>query len=366
MSEHDSQDSLAALPAPSTSTIEPPHRRLGGMAWIVAAVVAAGGGYWYWQSLDRARATSAESLATALRSDVDALRGSVATSRQEADALRARLDDAARVNESLRAQVLALSERARMSEEAIANLADKRLSGHDALLLNEAELLLVLAQERYALFVDPAPSLAAYRLADAALVQANDAAFASVRQSVEAEMAALSALQTTAPPTLQAQLAHLREALAVFPLGARDERGSEAASTSRFARIFGEFIRIRRDDDTAARFAHDDPLLARTLLDASLRDAQAALLVRDPARWQHAIATAQAQLAHDFDAASPEVGEARAQLDVMAKSTIAPATPTALGSALKELRNLRATHGLQTPASAVPQKLAPAATEAQS
>jgi uroporphyrin-3 C-methyltransferase len=370
MSENDSSESVGALPPPEK--ISPPapprppgaRRGAGAFGWLLLILVvgAAGYGYWRLQGIEQGHEATVQSEAASaqkLRDEVDALRRSADAAKGEAQALRARQEDTAKVNDSLRAQVLGLAERTRLSEDAIANLADKRLSGHDALLLNEAELLLVIAQERYALFADPAPSLAAYKLADAALAQANDTAFASVRQSVEAEIAALGALDVQSASSLQGAIASLRESLTQLPTASRDDANA-LSGESRLSRIFGQFIRIRRDDESAGNSGRDDPLLARSLLDASLRDAQAALLIRDAARWSQSLALAKTQLAHDFDTASIDVTKAQVTLDKLAKADIAPPVPSVLGSALKELRNLRATHSLQTSAAGASEVPAPA------
>lgn len=90
-------------------------------------------------------------------------------------------------------------------------------------------------------------------------------------------------------------------------------------------------------------------------------------MIRDASRWQQALTTARAQLAHDFDAAAPDVAKAQAALDALAKTAIAPPAPNVLGAALKELRNLRTTHSLQAPPAAAPAKpAAPAQPEGQS
>ena len=98
----------------------------------------------------------------------------------------------------------------------------------------------------------------------------------------------------------------------------------------------------------------NDPALARALFDASLRDAQDALLLRDAARWRDALARAHAHLAADFDAKDDNVVAVRTQLDALAKLQLAPAAPPVLGAALKELRNLRATQAQQPAAPAKP------------
>ena len=205
----------AASPAPSPSAAPPARapaaRQSGGWGWILWLAVLAAAGYIFWrvQTVEQGQDRVAQDERTTvqkLRDQADALQREGATNRQDIGALRARLDDAAKVNESLRAQVLGLSERARLAEEAIANLADKRLSGHDSLLLNEAELLLVLGGERYRLFHDPLAAIAAYHLADAALAEANNAAFSTIRQSISAEIGALGALQTFDAGAIEEQL----------------------------------------------------------------------------------------------------------------------------------------------------------------
>jgi uroporphyrin-3 C-methyltransferase len=369
MTENDIQETAPALPPPASAPspgvnaiAAKPSRGGGVFGWLLLLVIIAAAGYGYWrlrtieQGHDQSTQTE-QAQAQQVREQVEILQRSVDAAKHEADALRARLDDAAKVNESLRGQLIGLSERARLSEDAIANLADKRLSGHDALLLNEADLLLVLGGERYALFSDPAPALAAYKLADNALAEANDAAFSTVRQSIAAEIEALTALQSANLPAIQVQLAQLREKLSSLPPATERDQKAATTPSSRWWQVFGQFIRIRRDSDLQTQLTHNDPMLARALIDASLRDAQAALLLRDEAQFRRALTRAKVQLGADFDAASTEVTQTEAALDELAKASIALPAPQILGAALKELRNLRATRALH--ADPVPSKTAP-------
>jgi uroporphyrin-III C-methyltransferase len=361
-------DQGAAVPPASAPSAAPPARvpaarQSGGWGWILWLVVLAAAGYIFWrvQTVEQGQDRVAQDERTTvqkLRDQADVLQREGVTNRQDIGALRARLDDAAKVNESLRAQVLGLSERARLAEEAIANLADKRLSGHDSLLLNEAELLLVLGGERYRLFHDPAAAVAAYRLADAALAEANNAAFSTIRQSISAEVGALGALQTVDTAAIEEQLARTRAQLVQLPLAAATEKPA-AATTSRWAQIFGEFVRVSRDDDTRELLARSDPLLARALIDAALRDAQAALLMRDDERFQRSLALARSHLAETFDTKAASVTAQLDSFDALGKLQLAAPAPDVLGAALKELRNLRKTEILQHDA-----PLPPAATPA--
>jgi uroporphyrin-3 C-methyltransferase len=80
------------------------------------------------------------------------------------------------------------------------------------------------------------------------------------------------------------------------------------------------------------------------------------LLARDTARYRAAIAQAQAELKLDFDAGADPVKSAQGTLERLGKAELAPPAPSQLGAALRELRNLRATHALRQgrPAAASP------------
>lgn len=341
----------AALPPPARAAKAVPARSAGSWSWALWLIVLAGAGFLYWrlqtveQGQDRV-VQDEQTTVQKLRDEADALQRESKASRHDVDALRLRLDDAAKVNESLRAQVLGLSERARLAEDAIANLADKRLSGHDSLLLNEAELLLVLGGERYRLFHDPAPAIAAYRLADSALAEANNAAFSTIRQSISAEISALAALPSTNVAATAEQIGELRARLAQLPIQQESEK-AVVEPTSRWAQIFGEFVRVSRESDTRELLARSDPLLSRALVDANLRDAQAALLLRDTPQFRRAIAAARTHVAASFDVKSVPVAAQIANLDALTKVELAAPAPDVLGAALKELRNLRTTQTLR-------------------
>ena len=105
------------------------------------------------------------------------------------------------------------------------NLADKRLSGHDALVLDEAELLLTLGAERFALFHDVPATITAYRAADAALSQIDDAAFSTVRETIAAEITGLNDLHASDPASINSRLAALRAEISRLPAaGPRRQR----------------------------------------------------------------------------------------------------------------------------------------------
>ena len=332
------------LPVP---VADAPSPRRGGGALVLLALLALGlAGYAAWRvyALEHAHDGSVDPQALAAR--IEMLTHTLEQLRGNADALRSRMDDTAQVDKSEREELLGLGERARLLEDAVANLADKRLSARDTLALDEAELLLLVGGERYNVFHDPAAAVAAYRAADGALAQVEDAAFSTVRQSIAAEIDAFGAAPGADAAQLGAKLAQLRMQVAQLPVVQHLAPPETTPTDSRLWRVLGAFVQVHHGDDAQAEVARRDAGLARELTSLDLRQAEAALLARDDARYHAALASARAQLGA-FDPAAAQLGALRDTLDALDKSTLAPPAPNLLGTALKELRNLRATHALR-------------------
>lgn len=332
-----------AATAPATPS-KPPRSPQASIALVVALAAAGVGGFAWWQAASLARSGGdAAHQVELLRTELDGLRRGADLDRREREQLRQRLGDAENVNKSLREEVLGVTERARVLEDAIANLADKRLSGHDALLLNEAELVLLLAKERFELFNDAAAAERAYRLADTALAAVEDPAFATVRETLGVELRELAALKQAPQGAGVAELAKLRDSLATLeaPQGA----AAAAQNPSRLSRVLGQFVRISHAGE--AGVAARDPVLLRGLIGLDLRAAELALLERNDAALHAALARAKTQIESAFDRDATNVRAALATLDRLG-ATAAPPASVELGATLKELRNLRSTHALST------------------
>ena len=329
---------------PATDSPAPDKpRRLHVLMRLAAlgAVVAIGFGVW-WATRDAHRED-----AQTQRAQFEALAHEAAQLRSTVDALRRRQEDSDKVDKSVREQLLGLDQRTKLIEDSIANLADKRLSAHDALALDEAELLLTLGGERYVLFHDVAAAAATYAQADIALSEVGDAAFSTVRQSVAAEIAALNGLQASDGATAALKLSRLGEQSREWAAAGPGVAPSAAEPDSRLARLLGAFVQIRRDDAAQTRAALHAPNLARELFLVDLKEAQAAALARDEARYRAALGSARAEFDAAFDKQAAAVATAAAELDTLTKIALAPPAPSLLGTALKELRNLRATHALR-------------------
>lgn len=342
--------SLAPVTPPPSSTPAPRPLLAGLTLLLAAAALVIGAVAWWRMAADGSRGNAIATDIALARTDVDGLRRAIELERREREMLRQRLADAENVNKTLREEVLGVSERARVLEDAISNLAGKRLSGHDALLLNEAEMVLLLAQQRFELFHDASAAARAYRIADSALAALQEPVYATTRETLAVELRSLEQMNQPAEAAALAELAALRDQVAALPLAAALDR-REAAADSKLWRALGHFVRVTRTGPGGGTVA--DPALLRNFVALELRAAELALLERNDTALHAALRRARAQLADGFAADDPAVIATLAGLDRLDAQSAAAPPPPALGATLKELRNLRTAQGLQQlPASA--------------
>lgn len=342
----------AKLPAPATRDKEKQgastsRRRGPGILVVVFLLLAlAVLGWWYFDRQIRERDNVRND---ALAAQINDLTQANLQLRRDVDSLRSRNNDAETMNRGIREEVLSFAERSRALEDAVANLADQRVNNRDAMALNEAEFILQLAGERLALFRDASGAMAAYRLADSALAAAEDPLFASVRQTISAEMQALDAAKPMQTRTTLKTLADLRTGLLDLPMKTSAEKVAAPtdAERSRLREILDQFVRISHDDGAPALAARDEKL-SRSLIALDLRAAEAALYARDQEAFEDALKHAHSGVEAIFDSTAPAVRSTLASLDQLAATPLAPALPE-LGTALNELRNLRTTRALSLP-----------------
>lgn len=340
-----------------------PRSRGGGtlaLAILLALAAAGGAGWVAWQQWQHEQLRAAQSTdVSQLQQRVSKLESTLSGVSGERQSLSQRLDDAAAVNRSLREELLGQSERTRNLEDAVAKLAEKSLSGHDATLLDETESLLRMASERYTLFHDAQGAAAAYALADQTLAAVNDGAFSGLRQSISAERDALAKSQPSSQAAALQELVVLRTSLISLPLkplNAPDSQKSEDA-WSRIRRALASVVTVQRDN--GAPLAVADARFARELAALDLAQAQAALLAYDGKAYAAALQRVDAALASQFDDANGTVQQARASVRQLA-AALPVAAPVQLGAALAELRNLRTVHALTPPADTAPASAASA------
>lgn len=346
-------DPLSARPSRPAAPRPAPRPRSGGslaLAVLLSLIAVGASGYIGWRQWQQEQGSAADSQGVAsLQQRVGTLETTLGTVSDQRSSLSQRLDDAAQVNRSLREELLGQAERTRHLEDAVAKLAEKSLSGHDAMLLDETESLLRMASERYTLFHDAQGAAAAYALADQTLANVNDGAFSGLRQSISAEREALAKSQPASQASALQQLTELRGALATLPLKPLDTNGHAPTDAwSRISHALAGVISVQRDN--GAPLAVADARFARELAALDLAQAQAALLAYDSKEYSAALQRVASSLSTQFDGNAPAVQQARKTLDQLA-SQLPAAAPVQLGAALTELHNLRAVHAL-SPAAA--------------
>jgi uroporphyrin-III C-methyltransferase len=347
----------AKLPAPAMRDKDKqgaPGSRRGGTGMIVLLIVVIALGALAWWYLDRQMRERDTGRNDQLSAQITALTQSNEQLRRDVDSLRSRYNDAESMNRGIREEVLSFGERSRALEDAVANLSEQRVNNRDAMALNEAEFILQLAGERLALFRDANGAMAAYRLADSALAAAEDPLFASVRQTISAEMQALEAAKPMQTRATLTTLASLRGSLASLPLRSNpaSKPAAPVAERSRVREILDQFVRISRDDESPAFTARNEEL-TRSLVAIDLRAAEAALFARDQDAFDAALKRARGGIETVFDTDAAAVHSALASIDELIATPLAPALPE-LGTALGELRNLRTTRALSHPMKPAP------------
>jgi uroporphyrin-3 C-methyltransferase len=353
---------IPATPAPAAApaSVSPrrpadPAPRRGGGALAVAILISLAAlgtaGYTAWTVWTMRQDLGA---ANGLRGQVDTLQGTVDGLRDDNANLRRRVSDADGVNRSAREEMLGVSERTKNLEDAVANLSERSLSGHDAMLLDEAESLLRMAKERFALFGDASGALSAYDLADKTLAGVNDSAFAAVRQNLAAEREALAAVAPSARASDLATLADLRAQLPTLPLKDLDAPVDATETRGFWQRAgdaLGSIVKVSHDDGTPMGLADDR--IARELAALDVAHAEAAVLAYDDMGRAAALKRVDATLAARFNPNSPAVQAARTRIAALLASQ-AKGTEPKLGAALTELRNLRSVHALQAGSATAP------------
>ncbi|TAN03762.1 MAG: hypothetical protein EPN36_11575 [Rhodanobacteraceae bacterium] len=272
------------------------------------------------------------------------LQSQLAAGNQQAQAGSQRIGNLETKLDDLRNTTQGLDRRIANLETAYTTLSGQQQSGHDTLLLNDAEMLLRTGQQRYELFHDTAGALKAYTQAIAVLAQVQNPAYAPVRASAETERDALAA---AAPPSRQTALntlSSLRSKVAALPLASVESAAAASAPPqkpgfwSRVGHAFSGIVSVSRDNGSHPLA---DTRFARQTLALDLAQAQESLLAFDDDTYRAALQRADAMLAAQFDTRDAGVQQARTEIaGLLAQRGAGPAPK--LGGALAQLQSLRA------------------------
>ncbi len=329
---------------PETPLPKPPRARARTWLGLVLLLGAIAAGVWLWAPW-RSLALPAGSTASAPAAGPSAgpavePAAAPAPVVSETDVLRNRLDDLASVNRTLRAQVLSLTQRLGLVEDGIDNVRRGDAPGIDGLRIEEAHLLLGLAEQRLLLLGDRSGALVALDVADAQLREVARLEVARVRQTLALEREALRGAGAGIDvPVVLGRLDQLAAAVQDWP-GSRSEAvaaPADAGWTARIGAALDRYFRVRRVGGESDSLAGP---LARERLLLELSRTRWLLLRGDLPAVAGALASARAVVAAAFPAEDAAVAAGLATLDEL---TALPWTAEApgLGEARRELARLR-------------------------
>ncbi len=367
--QSDFPEQLEAAEEPSESKPTPARSGLATMALLLALLAVAASGYTWWLTQQGDDSGNAE-LDTAMmqlrdtEQRVVALRADLAELQQglegRVNSTQSRLESVVAVNTTLREQLLGLTERADVAEQALARLAEMRSGSNQTVHLNQADALMTQASERMLLSADVALAISALQLADAELAQLGDPLYSGVRQRLATEIDALKATPRVDTVALYQELRELQQISQTLQLRetAMDrvvaDPDQEATALSRAQTLLARFVSVRRVDSESAGLNNPlDTVRAREQLLLGLQLAELALARRDSASWQQALQQSEQLLEARFESDDQAVQRVARALNRLQQEAVAPVLPE-IGRAHRELRNLRSTQSLGSSAGSAP------------
>lgn len=344
----------------------PAPRRGGGRAFavIVVLLLLAAAAWWGWNAWQARPASAPPAVALAPVDDppADASAASAALAAldtrlaalearadaqprrdERIEALEAQARDTAGALTALEPRLEGLTQRVAALESATARLAEARASGAERMRLEDVEMLLTQAGQRYALLRDGAGALAALRLAREELQVLDDPALGGVTRTLDDEIRALAATRPEAWAERAAALQTLRATWSTLPRKPADTADTAPPGPvwTRLRQALSSLIVVSHDPD-AAEIEAVDARLGLHLARLDLATAQAALLDHDADAARAALGRVRAVLSAELDPASAAVRRADAELERLSAALASDAAvDVQLGAALSALRNQR-------------------------
>lgn len=339
----DTDDGIGDKDARVTDDTAPPPRKRGRAGWLaLLAILLVGVAGWrgwdWWQARD-ARAQDAVD-ASELR--IEALEARTDTARREQRLQAQSLQDLAASHRILREEILGLSQRGALLEEAVARLASTERGALATLRLEEVALLLAQASQRLDIAGDVDGAGRAYALAAEHLAAIDDPALLDLKQTLTQERAALAAYAPGPRAELDARLQAFSSALQSLP-----ERAATApAQRPAWQRMLAPLVDIR-PSQRAMVIAPADRGAGLAALQIELGLARAALERRDETGLRAALTRVQAWLPRLWPD-SPALRQRQAELEALRQVSLR-SQPPELGSTLRQLHDLRGGGGRSEP-----------------
>lgn len=299
---------------------------------LLLVLIAVGAAGWFgWHALEEITATD-----DALREEIIALRsGQTALGAEKATELAA-------LNKRVDQTEIELASRA----ETLANLQN---GGQRNWLLNEAEALANLAQERILLTADIMAAQRLLKAADKTLARINDSRVLPARKAVAADLDALSSAEQVDVQALILKLGVLQQriTLMALPVTAKTEQREDKTSPPPEAGWWDRFVYSLPVNVRHQQAPLPLPLDAqqastlRLYLDNNLQQAQLSLLQSKPQSYRQAIQQAQRALNTWLVEDNSEVKHVKASLQALLDANVEQALPE-IGKGIAAIRGLQA------------------------
>lgn len=327
MSETESDNTLEQ-PAPAPA---PARRRRGGgltlLLMLVLLAGAAGGGWYGWQFYQHQQAQTAsnEQQLKDMRAELTALRSD---NEERLDELGEELDE---TRGELAARRQAMQE--------------MRSGGQTTWLLNEAEALASLAQQRLLLSADLAAAERLLKAADQVLARVEDAQVVSAREALATDLEKLRGAQRVDITGLILRLGALRPLVADLAVPAarrsEDAPAPEQQDAGWWTRLVEQLpVTVQRHDDAVPLpLDQEQASLVRLHLLNDLQKAQLALMQSRPEVYRQALEGASDTLNTWFAPQAPRTAQLLSAIDELREAPVDQALPE-IGNGLDAIRGL--------------------------
>lgn len=318
----------------------PARRSFGVLGWLLLLLVVAalGAGGWYaWRTLRTAPVEGPDLSPEALDARLLDAEQAVVTLRRTQQGLDQRLTDTTARTGLLRDEVLGVGQRAAILEDSLRELSTQAREGREALRLDEAELLLSLAQARLDVAGDLPGAIRATTMARDTLEPLIDPQFISLRQTLGQELAALNALPADPRSLASGELDALQASLP--RLASRAPGAPPATGTgSGWQRLLDAIVQVR-PSSSQDLISPADRATGEAALGLELALARIALDRRDQAGFRAALVRIDQWLQRLY-AEDAALRERRERLARLGELDLVPDLPMS-GSGLQQLRDLR-------------------------
>lgn len=329
-------------PAPKAPNAAPRRRP---WLWLALLVVLTAGSLTAWQMLESRRVAERrlaewQDVAEQLDARLVSLDRRLGSENERGRALETKQSENQANLRVMREELLGMTERAALLEDAVNRLTAQRESAVQTLRLSEIEFLLSFAEQRLQLFADLPTALRALTLAADGLNSIEEPAFAPLKQTLAAEIEQLRALSGQSTETARRRLAELMLGVEQLPR-ARERRAAEEVEQARWKQILDQLVRVRPLSEGQGVLTPLERATRVASLRLQLGLALAALDRGQQAQLRQSIELAQQDYRALFDAEAAQVVAGQSLLDQLQTLELSPKLPT-MGTTLRELRAIRA------------------------